>query len=335
MNKIVAIDFETANISCASAISIGYAEIIDNIIIDYNNYLIKPHYTVSEFLPQNIRIHHILPEMVENAPTFKEIYNKKLKNILSDAYLVAHNAPFDMRVLKSLFGLYDMRVNNWKYCCTVELSTHLWPNLPGHKLPIVAEAVNYNLQNHHNAKYDALACAKIITAAMKDLDTISFEGLCFMSKTKIGTILNTNDKGWNDLRYYKPNLNNLSKFTIDEYKNHPYFNKKIAKIGEFKEMKTDEMAQHLYNINSQFHEFILNDTDYVILSDKYYEKYITAKSEVLFKPKLPNIIISKIKTAMAMNKPIISEEKFKEELWSYGYMDNKTGEPKYLPYLYI
>ncbi|MBQ7256389.1 MAG: 3'-5' exoribonuclease [Abditibacteriota bacterium] len=335
MNKIVAIDFETANISTASAISIGYAVIIDNLIVDYNNYLIKPHYTVGEFLPQNIRIHHITPKMVEHAPSFKEIYEAKLKEIFKDAYLVAHNAPFDMRVLKSLFGLYYMEVPNWKYCCTVELSTHLWPNIPGHRLPVVAEAINYNLSNHHDAKYDALACAKIITAAMKDLDTTKFEGLCFMTKTKIGTILNTKDKGWNDLRHYKPDLNNLIKWTDGDYKCHPYFNKKIAKIGELKDMSPENMAGHLCNIGGIFHEFILGDTDLVVLSDKYYDKYKEALTSIIFKLKVPGVILSKINKARELKKLIISETEFKEELFAYGYMDNKTGIPKYMPYQYM
>lgn len=324
MSKIVAIDFETANVRSASAISIGYAVIEENLIVDYNNYLLKPHETVNEFLPQNIRVHHITPDMVENAPSFEEIYYDKLKDIFQGAYLIAHNAPFDMRVLKSLFNLYNIPITNFKYFCTVEMSNNLWPNLTNHKLPTVAEAINYNLNNHHNAKYDALACAKIVTAAMKDLNTTSFYNLCFLSKTKIGTILNTKEKGWNELRYFRPNINNLIKMTDVEYTEHPYYSKNIAQIGEFSGMSMLDVAQHLFNVSGHFDEYILNDTDYVVLSDKYFEKTLK-----------PKYIKDRINIAINKSKQIISETEFKENLFSHNYLDNKSGLPKYKQYEYL
>lgn len=324
MSKIVAIDFEAANERSGSAISIGYAVIEENLITDYNSYLIKPYDEYSKFLPHSIKIHHITPDMVKDQPNFKDLYYNKLQDILKDCILVAHGAHWDIRVLKSLFYLYNIPYIPFKYFCTVDLSNSLWPNLSNHKLPTVSEALNFTLKDHHKAKYDAFACARIVTGAMKDLDTHDPLSICFMSNIKIGKILNLKKEGWNSLKYYRPNLNHLFKMTNSSYYNHIYYNKNIAKIGDFSELSKEYIAQHLTNIDANFHEYILNDTDIVVLSDRYFN--------VNRRPKFINTLIS---IAEMKNKPIISETEFKENLFSYNYLDNKTGYPKYNKNEYI
>ena len=324
MSKIVALDFETANKRSASAISVGYAVIEENLITDYKNFLIKPEPEYNEFLKPNMRIHHITPKMVENKPTFGVIYDQYLKDVLQDAYLVAHGAAWDMRVLKSLFRVYNINTTNFKFLCTVDISTNLWPDLENHKLPTVAEALNYELKNHHDAMFDALACAKIVTAAMKDCDTTDFFGLAFSTNSQIGTILNTKDKGWCDLRHFTPDINNLKKYTEGDYEDHPYNGKKIAKMGDFTQMSDEYMAQHLANVNGVYTEEITDDTDIAVLADKYYSGDMK-----------PKHIKAKLEQAKEKNIDVISEYEFKEELFSCDYMDNDTGFPKYEPEEYL
>ena len=50
----------------------------------------------------SMAIHHITTEMVKDKPAFGESGDKtKLIEILKDNYLVAHNAPFDINILKN------------------------------------------------------------------------------------------------------------------------------------------------------------------------------------------------------------------------------------------
>lgn len=318
MSKIVAIDFEAANKRSGSAISIGYAVIENNLITDYNSFLIKPHKDYSYFMPQAMKIHHITPDMVKNQPDFRELYYEKLEKILDNAFLIAHGAHWDVRVLKKLFKLYDIPYKKFKYCCTVDISTNLWPNLENHRLPTVSEALNFPLKDHHKAKYDAYACAKIYTGALQDLNANNPFDLCFMSKTKIGTLISLNETGWNEVKYFRPNLNSLYKMTDINFENHPFYHKNIAKIGDFTEMSIEDIGQHLINIDSNFHEYILKDTDLVVLSNKYFSNNL-----------MPKFIKNLIYIAKSKFKPIISEEEFKNKLFSNGYCDNKTGLPKY------
>ena len=75
--------------------------------------------------------------------------------------LVAHNASFDMNVLKNCLLDYEI---DWKpyarYLCTVKMGRSLFPDR-SHKLNMVCEDFGISLQ-HHRADSDSHACAEIL-----------------------------------------------------------------------------------------------------------------------------------------------------------------------------
>ena len=93
-----AIDFETATSSRNSACSVAVVDVKDNIIIDKYYTLLKP--PGLKFNWFNIKIHGIHPDDVQDAPTFKDIW-PDLRKHLEGHYVVAHNAVFDMSVLRA------------------------------------------------------------------------------------------------------------------------------------------------------------------------------------------------------------------------------------------
>ena len=66
----IAIDFETANHYLNSACSIGIAAVRDMEVVDVFHSLIRP--TNLFFEEQNVKIHGITPDIVENAPIFDD-----------------------------------------------------------------------------------------------------------------------------------------------------------------------------------------------------------------------------------------------------------------------
>ncbi|MEN1760342.1 exonuclease domain-containing protein [Anoxynatronum sibiricum] len=76
--KFVAIDFETANARRNSACSLGMI-LYDNGEYSRKSWLIKPE--PLDLHPFNIQIHGITPQMVCNAPTFKEVWHE-IRDIL-------------------------------------------------------------------------------------------------------------------------------------------------------------------------------------------------------------------------------------------------------------
>jgi len=175
MTKLVAIDFETANSSPLSACSIGVSVMEAGVLCDSWSTLIKPVKGYDEFYYHNIMIHGIVPDMVKDAPSFDQIYGK-LCELFQDAVLCAHNAEFDMKVLRSLCLHYRLPIPENEYFCTVRLSRAALPFLERHRLNLVAEYFGIEL-NHHEASSDARACALIAMNIMAMTDIYEIEPL--------------------------------------------------------------------------------------------------------------------------------------------------------------
>jgi len=118
----------------------------------------------------NISIHGIHPSMTQNSPTFAEIW-PMLADRIGGRAVVAHNASFDVSVLRHELDHLGLSYPDLEYYCTLVLSRACWPGLHGHRLPDVASHCGIAFQ-HHDAAEDARACAEIllrISAASGDL----------------------------------------------------------------------------------------------------------------------------------------------------------------------
>ncbi len=173
--RVLAIDFETANGSMASACSIGYGLMDKGEILRSDEILIRPHPSVNYFNYGNINIHGITPDMVEFADDWPMVF-WQIKDLFRDSVVVAHNARFDMTVLKSVNELYDIHMDDFVYVDTVNISRVIHPGLPNHRLNTVCEYLGYGL-NHHHAGSDALGCLAIIQDAFESYETYDIEEL--------------------------------------------------------------------------------------------------------------------------------------------------------------
>ncbi len=173
MMDFTAIDFETATERSNSACSVAVVEVRDGKIAQSYSTLIRPPRL--EFSPFNIGIHGITPEMVEHERGFAGIW-PELRPFLENRIVLAHNAPFDMGVLKSSLLANHIAPPSFLQCCTVRISRKAWPNLPNHKLNTVSEFLHVDFR-HHDALEDARACAAIPLAAAKLVGADSVEEL--------------------------------------------------------------------------------------------------------------------------------------------------------------
>ncbi|KUF05813.1 3'-5' exonuclease [Leucobacter sp. G161] len=155
-----AIDFETANGHPSSACSVGLARVRDGVVVDRTEWLIKPPAAHSRFLSFNVKIHNITPEMVLDAPTWAEQF-EDLLGFIGDDVAVAHNASFDMGVIRAACAEAVVPTPRLKYLCSVQVSRKTY-DIPSHRLPLAAAAAGYGEFSHHEALADAEACASII-----------------------------------------------------------------------------------------------------------------------------------------------------------------------------
>lgn len=173
MLDFTAIDFETANKYANSACSLAAVTMHDDICTDEAYTLIKPPFMV--FSPDNIRIHGITPEQVEQKPHFDVLW-EAIRPRIAGRIIVAHYAVFDTRVLRSLLKTYQLKTPDVSYACTVEISRKVWPDLCNHKLDTVAGFLGFQF-HHHQALDDARACAVIVGAAAKKVGASSMQDL--------------------------------------------------------------------------------------------------------------------------------------------------------------
>jgi len=152
-----AIDFETAHAKFPC--EIGICRVEDGMIQATYSWLIKP----ACFPYMNYwcyQTHGISSEMVQNEPTFEELWSE-LRPFLDDTLLIAHNAPFDMSVLRASLQYYDLAMPHSDYLCSVSLSRRAWKGLSSYRLNDLCQLQDIHF-HHHRAGADAEACAKLV-----------------------------------------------------------------------------------------------------------------------------------------------------------------------------
>lgn len=160
----IALDFETASPSPGSICSIGLAWIVAGQVRHTAHRLVRPH--DMRFSPWHVAIHGIEPHEVEHEPEFPAIWEELLPHLDAAPLLLAHNAPFDIGVLRAALTHYGVPWPKLSYLCTVRIARAAWPDLPNYKLPTVAAHLGLDLR-HHAADSDAAACAAIALRAVE------------------------------------------------------------------------------------------------------------------------------------------------------------------------
>lgn len=168
-----AIDFETAHASFPC--EIGLTKVKDGVIIESKSWLIKPA-CFPYMNPWNQRVHGISSKDVSNSSTFEDLWSE-LSPWMEDSILVAHNAAFDMRVLRAALAYYDLAIPRVDYFCSVNVSRKAWKELSSHSLGSLSQYHDIHF-NHHRAGDDAEVCAMIALKAFKTVEALSLmEGL--------------------------------------------------------------------------------------------------------------------------------------------------------------
>lgn len=121
-------------------------------IVDQFISLINPERKIQSFV---VGLTGINNEMLRNAPKFYEVA-KRIVEITEECILVAHNAKFDYRILRTEFSRLGFEYER-KSICTVDLSQKLLPGLPSYSLGKLVKNLGIPLTSRHRASGDALA----------------------------------------------------------------------------------------------------------------------------------------------------------------------------------
>lgn len=135
-------------------------------VVDKFISLVNPEKDIQPFV---VNLTGINTKMLITAPKFHEVA-KRIIEITQDTVLVAHNAQFDYRILRTEFRRLGYNYER-KTLCTVDLSKLLIPEAESHSLGKLVRSLGIPVSGRHRANGDAIATLKLFKLLLtKDTD---------------------------------------------------------------------------------------------------------------------------------------------------------------------
>jgi len=162
MLDFTAIDFETANSYRGSACAVGLIRFRNGEPVDERRWLIRPPEQVDYFASFNVALHGIDADMVRNAPRW-DVVLPAIVDYIGDDIVVAHNAGFDIGVIRYACAVENIEWPEMRFLCTLVMARRAL-RLPSYRLPFVTDACGFELEDHHDPLADARAVGGIVAA---------------------------------------------------------------------------------------------------------------------------------------------------------------------------
>lgn len=125
-------------------------------VVDQFISLVNPEREIQQFV---VGLTGINSNMLKNAPKFYELA-KRIVEITEDCIIVAHNAKFDYRILRTEFDRLGFEYER-DTLCTVELSKQIIPGHQSYSLGKLTRALGIPVSDRHRASGDAIATVKL------------------------------------------------------------------------------------------------------------------------------------------------------------------------------
>ena len=261
--NFTAIDFEIANEQWDSLCSIGIVKVTKGRIEEEINYIVRPKELRVTVINQ--QIHKLSEADLVNQPELTSIWDK-IDNYFDQRLLIAHNAAFDIEVLRQTLRTYNLRHPNFKYLCSQKLAQETFTDLSNYRLSDVAKYLGLSL-NHHNALSDAKVTAEIAIRSIpklrqSDLNfnheelTANIEKIASEDKSDVWSNLFGDKKIDSDL--LKPNLN-------VENKDNVFFNEKVVFTGDLVSIDRQDAAEKIQKMGADINVSVSKKTNIVIV----------------------------------------------------------------------
>lgn len=125
-------------------------------VVDKFSSLVNPEKDIQPFV---VNLTGINNKMLRTAPKFHEVA-KRIVEITQGTVIVAHNAQFDYRILRTEFRRLGYNFER-KTLCTVDLSKMLLPDADSYSLGKLVRSLGIPVSDRHRANGDALATVKL------------------------------------------------------------------------------------------------------------------------------------------------------------------------------
>ncbi len=263
----ITIDFETATSQRHSPCEIGLTFVKENQIIETKSWLIKP--IENEYDDFNIYIHGITPKDTADKPEFDKIWTE-IRPLLENRFLIAHNAGFDISVLRRTLELYQIPFPALNYSCSYIFSKKVWEGLPAYDLKTLCKINNIPLK-HHRAGADSRATAELSLKAFEIAGVNSPDDFPEKLKTTIGRLY---DGGYRPSETKRINkAKDLSKIVGDPAKHNIdsiFYGRTVVFTGTLSSMVRTDAQQIIADIGGINGNGVTKDTDFLIVGQQDY-----------------------------------------------------------------
>ena len=278
MADFIAIDFETANEHLASACAVALVFFEKGRVSKKYNWLIKPPRSIDYFNPFNIRIHGITSRDVADKPQFNELW-PEIYRLINNEMLAAHNASFDISVLRQLLNVYSLPYPELEFVCTCNIARKTWRQLSSHSLKVIADYLGYRFK-HHNALEDAITCGRILIEACAYHNCASIHELAQKIGMRVGIL---NEENYYPCSIVSPYRNsrtrNRNSLKISELKkdninpNGVFSGKWVVFTGILKSMTRQDAAQKVVDNGGFVSNSVSKRTNYLVVGVQDYTRF--------------------------------------------------------------
>lgn len=258
MLDFITIDFETANAYRSSPCEIGLTFVQSGKITETKSWLIKPPQNRFDFM--NIMVHGIKPEDVADKPEFDELW-EELKPLIENQFLIAHNASFDMSVLRKTLENYELPIPSIQYACSYLFSKKVWTHLPRYDLKTLCQ-FNQIYFNHHRAGDDSKATAELSLKAFEKAEIDSIGDL--FDKLKV------NVKQLGHFKSASAKTKTAINFTADASKRNAasiFYGKTVVFTGTLSIMSRAKAQKIILEIGGSIGDQVTHQTHYLIVGN--------------------------------------------------------------------
>jgi DNA polymerase-3 subunit epsilon len=140
--------------------------------------------------PEASAVHGIGDLDVADAPSFAELAPRLLA-LLDGAVFVAHNAAFDLGMLRRAFERVGVDFDPERVACTLEAFRLLEPLAPNHRLESICQSHGIVLEDAHEALSDVLATLALLRLLLAQgvaPETVRLDHVAYMRRRSRGDV---------------------------------------------------------------------------------------------------------------------------------------------------
>lgn len=265
--NFVSIDFETADQFRHSPCQIGLTYVEDGMKVGVETFFIKPP-CYPYFDDFNISIHGITPQDVADSPSFDELW-PDLESKLSNRLIIAHNASFDLSVLRQTLDHYGLEYPELRFLCTHRLSKLTWPEVGYYSLSYLHDRFRLGLDKHHDAGQDSKAAANLALEIFRKLNIDTLSDIDEVLGIQIGQMKPGTYQAFAKIREHKSRLEKYGEvgFSEDDSNFNPesiFFGKTVAFTGALMSMTRKEAIAKVREIGAAAGLNLTKQTNFLV-----------------------------------------------------------------------